>query len=71
MTDWEGFTQALLTRFGPSSYDDLIEALTRLKQVGIVEDYKSRFDAISNRLRFCLSPISSTLFKGLRPRLIP
>ncbi|KAF5470266.1 hypothetical protein F2P56_010790, partial [Juglans regia] len=50
LDNWEGFTQALLTRFGPSSYDDPIELLTRLKQVGTVEEYKSKFEALSNRL---------------------
>lgn len=40
----------LLVRFGPSSYDDPMEQLTRLRQVGIVEEYKENFEALSNRL---------------------
>lgn len=37
-----------MTKFGPSSYD---EYLTQLKRLNSVEDYKSRFKALSNRLR--------------------
>lgn len=48
---WEVFTQALLDMFGPSSYDDLVEALTRLKKQYSMEEYKGRFEALSNRLR--------------------
>lgn len=51
LVHWEGFTQALLTRFGPSSYDDPMESLTHLRQLGSVEDYKCKFEALSNRLR--------------------
>jgi hypothetical protein len=48
---WEGFANALLTRFGPSSYDDPMETIMRLKQYYIVENYKEKFEAISNILR--------------------
>lgn len=30
-TNWETFTRILQLRFGPTTYDDLMEALTRLK----------------------------------------
>jgi hypothetical protein len=44
-------TQALLERFGPSSYDDHMEALYKLKQITTVDDYKERFEALSNRVK--------------------
>ena len=44
-------TQALLNRFGPSTYDDPMEYLSRLKQLSSVEEYKGRFEALSNRVR--------------------
>jgi hypothetical protein len=50
-TSWEGFANALLTRFAPSSYDDTMETLMSLKQYSTVEDYKGKFEAISNKLR--------------------
>lgn len=43
--------QALLIKFGPSSYDDPMEMLTRLRQNGSVEAYKGQFETLSNRLR--------------------
>lgn len=49
--DRKGFTKALLVRFRPSSYDDLMESLTKLKQSGAVEEFKANFEALSNRLR--------------------
>lgn len=50
-SSWELFSKALLDRFGPSAYDDPMEALTRLKKTFSVEDFKEKFEAISNRLR--------------------
>ncbi|XP_062173552.1 uncharacterized protein LOC133879017 [Alnus glutinosa] len=48
---WMGFATALLARFGPSSYDDPMETLMRLRQYSTVEDYKGKFKSITNRLR--------------------
>ncbi|KAA8535119.1 hypothetical protein F0562_030122 [Nyssa sinensis] len=41
ITSWEGFTQSLLTRFGPSILDDPMETLTRLRQTTTMEAYKT------------------------------
>ncbi|KAG7996678.1 hypothetical protein I3843_01G173600 [Carya illinoinensis] len=43
-TNWEVFKHALLTRFGPSVYEDAMEALTKLRQTTTVEAYKLRED---------------------------
>lgn len=51
LNEWDEFVNALLIRFGPSTYDDPIEQLTRLRQVGSMEEYKSAFEVIANRLR--------------------
>jgi hypothetical protein len=51
LPNWEALTQGLFDRFGPSAYDDLKESLTRLKQNTFVEDYKAKFEVLSNRLR--------------------
>lgn len=50
-TNCKTFVRALLMRFGPIAYDDLIEALTHLKQTTTVVAYKAQFEALSNRLR--------------------
>jgi hypothetical protein len=41
----------MLDRFGPSAYDDPMESLSRSKQLSSVEEYKERFEALSNRVR--------------------
>ncbi|KAF5465151.1 hypothetical protein F2P56_015182 [Juglans regia] len=51
LTSWEEMVKIMLIRFGPSSYDGPMEQLTRLRQVGTVEEYKAHFEALSNRLR--------------------
>lgn len=45
----EAFVRALHVCFGETTYDDLMETLTRLRQVSMVEVYKTQFEAISNR----------------------
>ena len=47
-TSWVAFVRALHMRFGSSSYDDPMETLTKLKQVGSVYAYKGQFEALSN-----------------------
>ena len=44
------FVQALQTRFGTTTYDDPMVALTRLKQVTSVVAYKGNFEILSNRI---------------------
>lgn len=50
-TSWEAFTKALYTRFGTMVYDDLMEALHRLRQTASVIEYKAQFELLSNRIR--------------------
>lgn len=40
-TSWEAFVRALLLRFGPMVYDDMMKALTQLKQSYSVTVYKA------------------------------
>jgi hypothetical protein len=47
----ESFVKACLIRFGPTAYDDPMEALTHLRQTTIVAAYKAQFKGLSNRLR--------------------
>ncbi|GKE03848.1 putative unclassified retrotransposon protein, partial [Tanacetum coccineum] len=47
---WQEFTKALLTRFGPTDYDDALEALHRLKQVTTIAAYEESFERLSNRV---------------------
>lgn len=43
--------RALLTRFGPTSYDNPMEALARLRQTNSVAAYKAQFKGLLNRLK--------------------
>nr|GEZ25131.1 transposon Ty3-G Gag-Pol polyprotein [Tanacetum cinerariifolium] len=47
---WQEFTKALITRFGPTDYDDALEALHRLKQVTTIVAYQESFERLSNRV---------------------
>lgn len=58
---WDEFTQAIQEHFGSPVYDDLMEALTRLKQVRSVIAYKLEFELLSNRIR-CVSKKENELF---------
>lgn len=51
MIDWDFFIKALIVRFCPIAYDDPIKALTKLRQSGTVEEYKARFETLSNWLK--------------------
>ncbi|KAF5466832.1 hypothetical protein F2P56_016722, partial [Juglans regia] len=51
INSWEAFVKALVIRFGPTTYDDPMEQLAKLSQKGSVDDYKTEFEALSNRLR--------------------
>ncbi|XP_035541674.1 uncharacterized protein LOC118344675 [Juglans regia] len=48
--DWDTFARSLLIRFGPTAYDDPMEALTCLKQTGSIAVFQAQFEALSNRL---------------------
>lgn len=43
---WEILVWAILIRFGPTTYDDPMKTLTRLKQTTIVAAYKAQFEAL-------------------------
>ena len=49
--DWETLVEAIQIRFGTTTYDDPMEALTRLRQSTIVVAYKLEFEALTNRIR--------------------
>ena len=51
LDSWETFVRAIQVRFGPLSYDDPKENLTKLKQTTTVATYKSRFEMLSNRIK--------------------
>lgn len=55
----------MLIRFGPTTYDDPRETLTKLKQTTYVSAYKSQFEYLSNQLKG-LSHKLSCFLSGLK-----
>ncbi|XP_042950056.1 uncharacterized protein LOC122282167 [Carya illinoinensis] len=68
--DWDSFTRALSMRFGPSVYDDPMASLAKLHQTGSVEDYKARFENLSNRLKWLPESVQLSCFlSGLKEEI--
>jgi len=51
ISTWEEFVRAVQIRFGPGPYNDPMETLSKLKQEGLLEDYKTRFDALALKVQ--------------------
>ena len=67
---WEVLIIGLQTRFGTSTYDDPMEALTRLKQTTSMVSYKGNFEILSNRIkRLSESHKISCFFSGLKDEI--
>ncbi|GKE33288.1 reverse transcriptase, partial [Tanacetum coccineum] len=49
MTTWAMFEESVKNRFGPSKYEDPKGALSKLLQLGTVEDYQQEFEKLMNR----------------------
>nr|GFB13304.1 retrotransposon-related protein [Tanacetum cinerariifolium] len=49
-TDWDRFVESVKSRFGPSKYEDPQGALSKLLQLGTVEDYQWVFKKLMNRV---------------------
>jgi hypothetical protein len=47
VTTWAEFVRSMQTRFDKGSHDDPMETLSKLKQVGWLDDYKNQFDTLA------------------------
>nr|GEV29376.1 hypothetical protein [Tanacetum cinerariifolium]GEV30301.1 hypothetical protein [Tanacetum cinerariifolium] len=50
ITTWARFEESAKTHFGPSKYEDPHGALSKLLQLGTVEDYQREFEKLMNRV---------------------
>jgi hypothetical protein len=67
LSSWEEFLVAIQVRFGKGAYDDPMETLSKLKQTGALEEYKTQFEVLANRvLRLIDSHKVSMFLGGLR-----
>lgn len=46
LSTWDSFIEVLQIRFGHASYDDLMDAIKRLRQTSPVAEYKTQFEMI-------------------------
>ncbi|GKD50837.1 ty3-gypsy retrotransposon protein, partial [Tanacetum coccineum] len=51
-TTWNRFEESVKNRFGPSKYEDSQGALSKLLQLGTVEDYQREFEKLMNRVTY-------------------
>jgi len=61
---WDEFVRATQVRFGKGSYDDPMETLTKQKQVGLLEDYKTQFDNLAIKLQGLAESYKLSIFFG-------
>jgi hypothetical protein len=64
LTTWIEFLKALKTRFGRGSYDDPMESLVSPKQTRSIEEYKSQFKLLANRVVGLLENLKLSCFLG-------
>lgn len=70
ITSWQGFLQALESRFAPTFYDDPKGALFKLVQRGSVNDYLTKFERLANHVVGLPPPfLLSCFISGLNPEL--
>ncbi|GKD00201.1 ty3-gypsy retrotransposon protein [Tanacetum coccineum] len=50
ITTWDRFVESVKNRVGPSKYEDTQGALSKLLQLGTVEDYQREFEKLMNRV---------------------
>ncbi|XP_035543610.1 uncharacterized protein LOC118347690 [Juglans regia] len=68
--NWDDFLVALRIKFGPSAYEDLVGAFTKLRQTGTVEEYQTAFEILSNKITGVSEEFRiSTFLSGLRDEL--
>jgi hypothetical protein len=64
LCSWDEFLVAIQVRFGKSSYDDPMETLSKLKQTGSLEEYKTQFEVLANRVLRLIDSHKLSMFLG-------
>jgi hypothetical protein len=64
LSTWSEFLIAIQVRFGRGSYDDPMETLSKLKQTGSLDDYKTQFEILANRVHRLIDPHKLSCFLG-------
>nr|GEW76435.1 retrotransposon-related protein [Tanacetum cinerariifolium] len=69
ITTWDGFEESVKSRFGPSKYEDPQGALSKLLQLGTVEDYQREFEKLINRVTDIPNSLLIFYISGLKLNL--
>lgn len=48
---WKDFKRELMSRFGPSEYNDYDEALAHIRQTGSLREYQRKFERLASRVQ--------------------
>ncbi|XP_059456434.1 uncharacterized protein LOC132186472 [Corylus avellana] len=64
LSSWNDFLIAIQVRFGKGAYDDPMETLSKLKQVGSLEEYKTQFEILANRVLLLIDSHKLSMFLG-------
>jgi hypothetical protein len=64
LSTWSEFLIAIQVRFGRGSYDDPMETLSKLKQTGSLDNYKTQFEILANRVHRLIDPHKLSYFLG-------
>ncbi|XP_061371285.1 uncharacterized protein LOC133313888 [Gastrolobium bilobum] len=70
LTTWREFKAAILSRYGPTAYEDPAGALCKLTQTGTVREYQTAFEALSCRVTGIPDTLRKSIFiAGLKPKV--
>jgi hypothetical protein len=70
LSTWGEFLRSLKIRFGKGSYDDPMEDLTKLKQIGMLEEYKTQFDHLASKVHGLPESHKLSMFlRGLKDKI--
>jgi hypothetical protein len=61
---WDEFLVAIQVWFDKSSYDDPMETLSKLKQTGLFEEYKTQFEVLASRVLRLIDSHKLSMFLG-------
>ena len=64
LSSWNECFVGIQVRFGKGSYDDPMEALSKLKQTGSLEEYKTQFELLANRVLRLIDSHKLNMFLG-------
>lgn len=67
---WKDFKKEIMARFRPSEYTDFDEALSHIKQTGLLREYKKQFEKLANRVEnWPEKELVGAFMGGLQPEL--